>query len=264
MTTSIRGILASGIAVLIVAANLVAALATAQVQPSAEQREQTTDFVYFLRAYEQRFGPMPPQLKQQMIATASNEIAEGRYEAFIAGLRQAVGVGPTFGERPDAIGPGEAGPGGTGPAGPTGPGTDVIPGLGDRQNTGPGTALPPRFPGPANPSGTAASIAGMRVFYMQRSPIGVSHASGEVHFCPGGYFHEGSEATMQNPRTATANVNAGQWRIENGPNGPVVGIYYRQGPRDGQRIEYRVSNMMRGRWRTTNWHYAVDRNARCR
>ncbi len=207
--------------------------AMGQQQLSAQQQDYTKDFAYFMQAYEARFGAMPPDLKQNMITTASNEIAAGNYPAFIAGLRQAIGVETNFGERPDGAAAG-ARPQPAQPAQPSGPG-----------------------------AGAAGAISGMRVFYVQRSPLGYSHASGYVHFCPGGYFHEGNEATIQNPQAATAGVNAGSWRIESGQSGQVVGIYYQQGPRAGQRIEYNVQDMMNGRWTTTNWNYAVDRQAVC-
>ncbi len=190
---------------------------------TAEQERQMADFAYFVRAFEAEFGPMRPDLKQRMIAAASDQILQGNYEGFMAGLRQSIGVPPDFGAPPAGA--------------PSG--------------------------APTGPTSADQAIVGMRVFYLQRSPLGRSGSSGYVHFCPGGFFYESTEATISLPTTASANVNAGSWRVENGRDGPVVGIYYQNGPRTGQRIEYKVSDMTAGRWRTTNWDYAVDRQAFC-
>ncbi|MEL7537784.1 MAG: hypothetical protein AAFZ58_07010 [Pseudomonadota bacterium] len=214
--------------ILFVSIMLVAAPARAQStppSPTTAQQQQMTDFANFVRAYEARFGPMPPDMRQNAVAAASQAIAEGSYPTFIAGFRNAIGVSSDFGAEAPAQQP---------------------------------------SPGQSNGSGPAdARIVGMRVYYLQRSPLGYSHASGYVHFCPGGFVHEGNEATLQNPTTATANVNAGRWALESSGNGDVVGIYYERGPRAGQRIEYNVADMLAGRWTTTNWRYAVDRQAVC-
>lgn len=203
--------------------------ARAQGQPTPAQQQQMAEFVYFVQYYEAEFGPMEPGLKQQMVVVASDQIIMGNFEPFMAGLRQSMGLPPDYGRAPRG-----------------------------------GAPAPAPAPAPqGGASGLEGQIVGMRVLFVQRRILGQSSASGFVHFCPNGFFYEASESFIARPTAGSSGVSSGVWRVENRGGVAVVAMYFRDGRRAGQSITYNVSDLMAGRWRVTNWDYAVDRLAQC-